>query len=127
MKITYNNTSSPKLKASVTHNGTVHEIKSGDTLELAVKQGDAVSYKVGALTKERPLHFQQRNAEFEIMPNKRLQLLLMVGLLAFILMMWFYRNIGNAWLTVIVVALVGIYEAVRYFAGYVAVSVHGGH
>ncbi|WP_054777866.1 hypothetical protein [Lacticaseibacillus saniviri] len=71
MKIIYENPTSQRLKAKVWHNGTEHELKVGDVLELPVTKGDAVTYQVGRFSAKHTLSYQSPQATFAIAPNKR--------------------------------------------------------
>lgn len=124
MKIYFNNNNQGKIKAFITHNGELHELEPGQTLELNVKRGEQVTYKVGRLSAEHTIDYQSTDAEFEITQNRVLLYAYLAALVVILVGLWYLKNISNSILTIVVIVGLVIFEAFNYFNGYQAHPVH---
>ncbi|MFD1431457.1 hypothetical protein [Lacticaseibacillus yichunensis] len=123
MKITYDALSGSRMTTTIWHNNEVHSLRSGETLELPVKHGDTVSFRVGKLNRRQAIPFQDVNGSFAIRANRQLQMIYFTALLLLVLGLWVVKLPSNEIAMGIVFALIG-YEAVNYFIGYRAVPLH---
>ncbi|WP_225046950.1 hypothetical protein [Lacticaseibacillus kribbianus] len=126
MLITYPQNGQMRAPVFVTHNGQEHVLTPGQSLELAVRRGDAVTFRVGRFTKTHQIAFQSPQAEFAVVPNKQLQIIFVAAMMILAGGLYLLKQVDNTWLSVIVVvALIG-YEVLNYFTGYAAVPWHDG-
>ncbi|WP_461213024.1 hypothetical protein [Lacticaseibacillus sp. GG6-2] len=124
MKIYYTNAMSRKMTATVWVNEKAYAVASRSQIELKVKRGDVVKYRVGRFSAMRTLEFQSPDAVFSIEPNKKLQGVYIAIMLAVLLVLWYMRQSSSMWVTALVVVMIFGYEASTYYRGYVAKPVH---
>ncbi|MFD1484083.1 hypothetical protein ACFQ5J_02430 [Lacticaseibacillus baoqingensis] len=124
MKIYYANSLSKRMQATVWVNDQVYTIQNASHIDVPVRRGDTVLYRVGKFAAKRPLHFQSPDAQFTIETNKRLQSTYMAGLLVLIMALWFMKQTSSLWVTILLLACVAGYELSNYFYGYTAKPVH---
>lgn len=125
MKISFNNPSSKRLLASVWHNDELHTLKNGETINLNVKRGDKITYKVGALSATHTLNYQSPNGTFVIEMERRVQMFVFGVIFLAILALYFTNMLDDKVIASVmaVIMLVG-YEGALYFKGYKATVVH---
>lgn len=119
MKISFTNPTSKKAVAVVLHNGTEHVLAAGGTVNLNVKKGDTVQYKVGRLSATHTIDFQSPNAEFTIEADQKLQAIAFGIILVALVALYFTNLMNNVAVTtaIVVVWLIG-YEVALYFGSY---------
>lgn len=124
MKIYYNNAMSKKMTANVWVNDKQYSLATNDHLELNVKRGDKVQYKVGKFSAKRSIDFQSTSASFSIEPDKKLQGIYIAIMLAVLLLLWYMNSENSPLVYIILIVAIAGYEAVNYFRGYMARPMH---
>ncbi|WP_461226829.1 hypothetical protein [Lacticaseibacillus suihuaensis] len=126
MEITYPQNGQMRAPVFVFHNAETHVLSPGQTLELTVRRGDVVKFRVGRFTATHQIAFQSPQASFAITPNKQLQLAFVAGMMILAAALYWFKQLNNGWLTLLVAVALGGYELMNYFTGYKAVPSHRG-
>lgn len=124
MKIRFDNDSSKKTIAYITHNGQVQELVAGGALKLKVQRGDTVTFRIGKFSKTHEIKFQSPDVTFELRPNRALVYAYMIFLVAVVAGVWYFKYLSNTLVTVLVIVALVLFETLTYFNGYRAIPVH---
>ncbi|WDF83497.1 hypothetical protein PQ472_04475 [Lacticaseibacillus pabuli] len=125
MKIYFENPNSARTVAKVWHNDVEHDIRRGDKLNLPVKMGDTVKYKVGAMSATHKINFQSPDSIFTIMLDRKAQFWGIGAFFAIIAVMYFAGLFDNQIVgSVGALVAVALFEVVVYFRGWKTTVVH---
>ena len=125
MKIYFENPNSARTVAKVWHNDEEHDIRRGDKLNLPVKMGDTVKFKVGAMSATHKIDFQSPDSVFTITIDRRAQFWGIGAFFAIIAVLYFAGMLNNNMTgTIGAVIAVVLFEVVVYFRGWKVIVVH---
>lgn len=123
MKISFTTRRRTKMTATVWLNDEIHQIPANTDIDLPVKRGDSLRWKVGRFSASHRLTFQSVHANFVIQESRSITVFLAVYSVMLLALAFFVpKQLTLLW--IVVVAGLVAYEGLLYFAGFVALPDH---